>query len=286
MLKRLDVSPLELKKKALDIRWDVLKMIATKGKGHTGPALSIVEIMTALYFGVLNLDPEIPKNPGRDRFLLSKGHACTSLYAALAERGFFPVAKLGEYYQLDSLLGGHPVKGLPGVEAATGSLGHGLPIAVGMALAAKMDKKSHRVFTLMGDGETQEGSVWEAAMAAAHYKLDNLVAVIDRNGMNIDGPTEEVMALEPFAQKWQSFGWVVRTVDGHDVPALIQVMRSAPFAAEKPSVVVAKTVKGKGIDFIENRKEWHHRAPDAKQTEEVFRQLKAQKEALEKEAAS
>jgi transketolase len=286
MLKRLDVSPLELKKKALAIRWDVMKMISTKGKGHTGPALSIVEIMTALYFGALNVDPENPKNPGRDRFLLSKGHACTSLYATLAERGFFPVAKLAEYYQLDSLLGGHPVKGLPGVEAATGSLGHGLPIAVGMALAAKMDKKSHRVFTLMGDGETQEGSVWEAAMAAAHYKLDNLVAVIDRNGMNIDGPTEEVMALEPFEQKWQSFGWAIRTVDGHDVPALIQTMRSAPFAAEKPSVVVAKTVKGKGIDFIENRKEWHHRAPDAKQTEELFRQLQVQKEALEKEAAS
>lgn len=286
MLQRLDVSPLELKRKALAIRWDVMKMISTKGKGHSGPALSIVEIMTALYFGALKVDPENPKNPQRDRFLLSKGHACTALYAALAERGFFPVAKLDEYYKLDSLLGGHPVKGLPGVEAATGSLGHGLSLAVGMALAARLDRKIHRVFTLLGDGEVQEGTVWESAMSAGHYKLDNLVAVIDRNGMNIDGPTEEVMALEPLEQKWQAFGWAARTVDGHDIPALIQAMRAAPFEAGKPSVVIARTVKGKGIDFMENRKEWHHRAPDPKQTVEVFRQLEAQKEALEKEAQS
>jgi transketolase len=216
---------------------------------------------------------------------LSKGHACTALYASLAERGFFPVGRLDEYYRLDSLLGGHPVNGLPGIEASTGSLGHGLPMAVGMALAAKMDRRDHRVFTVLGDGETQEGSVWEAAMAASHYKLDRLVAVVDRNGLEIDGPTETVMALEPLAQKWESFGWAVCTVDGHDLSSLVQTLKSAPFGSGKPSVVIAKTVKGKGIDFIENRKEWHHRAPDPQQAEEAFRQLQAQLTALGKEAA-
>jgi len=286
MLTRSDLSPNELRQKAVTIRQHVIKMISARGKGHTGPALSMVEISTALYFGVLHVDPEIPRHPERDRFLLSKGHACTALYATLAERGFFPVSRLDEYYRLDSLLGGHPVKGLPGIEASTGSLGHGLPMAVGMALAAKLNGSAHRVFTVLGDGENQEGSVWEAAMAASHYKLDHLVAVVDRNGLEIDGPTETVMALEPLPQKWESFGWAVRTGDGHDLPSLVQTLRSAPFVPGRPSVVIAKTVKGKGIDFIENRKEWHHRAPDPKQAEAAFRQLQDQMTALKKEAAS
>jgi len=284
MLERLDVSPIDLKRKALNIRSNVLKMISNKGKGHTGAALSIVEIMTALYFGALNVDPDDPKHPKRDRFLLSKGHACTALYATLAERGFFPVARLEEYYTLDSFFGGHPVKGLPGVEAATGSLGHGLPIAAGMAIAAKRDQKKHRVFTLIGDGEAQEGSIWEAAMSAAHYRLDNLVALVDRNMMSLDGPTEKLMALEPLEQKWQSFGWATQAVNGHDIPALIQAMRTAPWQPEKPSVVLARTVKGKGIDFIENRREWHHRGPTQQEAEEIFRQLETQRKALEMEA--
>jgi transketolase len=246
----------------------------------------MVEIAAALYFGALRLDPQNPRHPDRDRFLLSKGHACTTLYAALAERGFFPVSRLDEYYRLDSLLGGHPVNGLPGIEASTGSLGHGLPMAAGMALAGKMDNRGHLVFTVLGDGETQEGSVWEAAMAAAHYRLDNLVAVIDRNGLEIDGPTETVMALEPLAAKWESFGWDVRTVDGHDPAALVRVLRPAPFSPGKPSVIIAKTVKGKGVDFIENRKEWHHRAPDPGQAQEALRQLEGQIADLDKEAAS
>ncbi len=286
MLSCLDLPPGELKRKAIAIRGHVINMISARGKGHTGPALSMVEIATALYFGVLRLDPEKPRHPERDRFLLSKGHACTTLYAALAERGFFPVSRLDEYYRLDSLLGGHPVNGLPGIEASTGSLGHGLPMAAGMALAGKMDRRSHRVFTVLGDGENQEGSVWEAAMAAAHYRLDNLIAIIDRNGLEIDGPTETVMALEPLHLKWGSFGWSVRMVDGHDPSALVQALRSVPFSPGKPSVVIAKTIKGKGIDFIENRKEWHHRAPDPKQAEEALRQLQAQMAALEKGAAS
>jgi len=284
MLACLDLSPNEMRRKALRIRQHVIKMISARGKGHTGPALSMVEIVTALYFGVLQVDPENPRHPGRDRFLLSKGHACTALYAALAERGYFPVSRLDEYYRLDSLLGGHPVNGLPGIEASTGSLGHGLPMAVGMALAAKLNGQGHRIFTVLGDGENQEGSVWEAAMAAAHYKLDRLVAVIDRNGLEIDGPTETVMALEPLPQKWESFGWAARTGDGHDLPGLVQTLRSAPFVLGRPSVVIAKTVKGKGVDFIENRKEWHHRAPDSKQADEAFRQLQDQLAALEKEA--
>ena len=286
MVSRLDLGPNELRRKAVKIRQHVIKMISARGKGHTGPALSMVEIATALYFGVLWVDPENPRHPERDRFLLSKGHACTTLYASLAERGFFPISRLDEYYLLDSLLGGHPVQGLPGIEASTGSLGHGLPMAVGMALAAKLDRRGHRIYTVLGDGEIQEGSVWEAAMAASHYKLDHLVAVIDRNGLEIDGPTETVMALEPLPEKWESFGWAVRTIDGHDLPSLVQTLRSAPFVSQKPSVVIAKTVKGKGIDFIENRKEWHHRAPDPTQAEEAFRQLQAQLIALGKEAAT
>ncbi|MBW2145498.1 MAG: transketolase [Deltaproteobacteria bacterium] len=286
MLQRLDASPFEMRRIALTLRMHILKMIAGKGKGHTGPALSIADIMTALYFGVLNVDPEDPHNPGRDRFILSKGHACTALYAALAERGYFPGEKLDEYYELDSYLGGHPVKGLPGVEAATGSLGHGLPISVGLALAAKFDGHKHRVFTLLGDGEVQEGSVWEAAMAAAHFRLDNLVAVVDRNNLGVDGYTEELMALEPLEDKWRSFRWEVRTVDGHDPAELVQVLRSAPFASGKPSIVLALTTKGKGIDFVENRVEWHHKAPDPQQAEEAFRQLRAQMDALEREIES
>jgi len=286
MLQTLDTSPLEMRRLAVTLRMHILKMITSKAKGHTAPALSVVEIMTALYFGVLNLDPENPLHPQRDRFILSKGHACTALYAALAERGFFPRKKLDEYYELDSYLGGHPVKGLPGVEASTGSLGHGLSISMGIALAARLDGKKHRVFTLMGDGEIQEGSVWEAAMAASHYRLDNMVAIVDRNNMELDGPTEEVMALEPLEDKWRSFGWSVRSTDGHNAAEMASVLRSAPFEPQKPSVLLALTVKGKGIDFVENRKEWHHKAPDPQQTEEAFRQLRAQMDAVEKEIGS
>jgi transketolase len=286
MLQILDTSPLEMRRLAVTLRMHILKMITGKGKGHTAPALSVVEIMTALYFGVLKVDPENSLNPDRDRFILSKGHACTALYSALAERGFFPIKKLDEYYDLDSYLGGHPVKGLPGVEASTGSLGHGLSISVGLALAARLDGKKHRVFTVLGDGELQEGSVWEAAMAASHYRLDNLVAVVDRNNMELDGPTEDVMALEPLEDKWRSFGWNVRIADGHNAAELAKVLRSAPFSPQKPSVVLALTVKGKGIDFVENRKEWHHKAPDPQQAEEAFRLLRAQMDAVEKEMRS
>ena len=283
MLSRLDKSNMELMCIASKLRISLMSMIAGKGKGHSAPALSMADIVAALYFGVMKVDPKNPKNPERDRFFLSKGHACTALYAALAERGFFPKETLQQYYAFDSKLGGHPVKGLPGVELATGSLGHGLPIACGSAYAGKMDKKDYRVFTLLGDGELNEGSVWEAVMAAAQFKLDNLAAVIDRNFLSSDGPTEEMMALEPLADKWRSFGWAVAEVDGHDPGAMVEVMSGLPFSKDKPSVVIAKTVKGKGVDFMENVRWWHNQAPapGSEEAAKCFRQLECRLEELE-----
>ncbi len=285
MLEYLDTSPLDMKLHAARIRLKIMSMICGYGKGHSSAALSWVEIATALYFGVLRVDPENPKNPERDRFLLSKGHACTTLYATLAERGYFPKEKLDEYYSLGSCLGGHPVKGLPGVEVATGSLGHGLPIAVGMALAAKTDGKKHRIFTVLGDGELQEGSIWEASLAAAHFGLDNLVAVVDRNGLESDGPTEELMALEPLEDKFKSFNWGVRTVDGHDCETLVKALQEIPYIQGSPSIIFALTVKGKGIDFMENVPEWHNKAPvpGSDQAKECFLQIEAQIAELERE---
>ncbi len=286
MLSQLNSSPAELKRIAQKIRINLMTMIAGKGKGHSAPALSMADIVAALYFGVLKLDPENPAHPERDRFFLSKGHACTALYAALAERGFFPQETLRQYYAFDSQLGGHPVKGLPGVELATGSLGHGLPIAAGSAYAGKMDAKPYRVFTLLGDGELNEGSVWEAALGAAQFKLDNLVAVIDRNFLSSDGPTEEMMALEPLADKWRSFGWAVEEVDGHDPGAMVELMSGVPFSPGRPSVVIARTVKGKGVDFMENQRWWHNQAPapGSEQAAECFRQLECRLEELSKQS--
>jgi transketolase len=285
MLERLDTSPLDMKRHAARIRQKIIKMICGYGKGHTAAALSWVEIATSLFFGVLRVDPENPKNPERDRFLLSKGHGCTTLYATLAERGYFQEKKLDEYYTLGSCLGGHPVNGLPGVEVATGSLGHGLPIAVGMALAAKTDGKKHRIFTVLGDGELQEGSVWEACLAAAHFRLDNLVVVVDRNYLESDGPTEELMALEPLEDKFRDFNWGVRTVDGHDCHVLVNALREVPYIIGRPSIVLALTVKGKGIDFMENVPEWHNKAPvpGSLQAKECFLQIEAQLADLERD---
>lgn len=282
MLQVLSSSPTEMQRKALTVRRHIITMISNVSVGHVGPALSIVEILTALYFGVLRCNPERPDDPDRDRFILSKGHACCALYAVLAERGYFPVERLREYRQYDSLLAGHPHKGLPGIELATGSLGHGLSIALGVALTAKMNKKAHRVFALLGDGECQEGSVWEAAMAAAHLAADNLTAIVDRNMLSLDGFTEQVMALEPFADKWRAFGWEVRSVDGHNLQELVDALHTTPFIPGKPSVVVARTTKGKGIDFAENRREWHHKGFSASERDNAFQQLDTQLRELQK----
>ena len=263
-----------------------MKMIVRKGKGHSGGALSMAEILTALYFGVMKIDPEQPMHPDRDRFLLSKGHACTALYATLAKRGYFPASTLDTYYDLNSYLGGHPVKGLPGIEVATGSLGHGPAIGLGMAVAAKMDGKKHRVFVLVGDGEIQSGVVWESIMFAGHHKLDNFVMIVDRNRLQSDAFTEDLLSVEPLDKRFASFGWACRTVDGHDVHALTETLNAAPFEAEKPSVVIAETIKGKGVDFIENVVEYHNIGPQpgTEDAKRAFEQLEQKRVALAKEA--
>lgn len=241
------------------IRRHVITMASDSPGAHLGGSMSCTEILAALLFdGVLRIDPERPGADGQDFLIFSKGHASAALYAALAERGFFPVEELGEYKTPGSRLAGHPLKSIPGVSLATGSLGHGLSVGNGLALAGKHDGSDYRVFVVLGDGECQEGSVWEAAMTAAHYGLDNVVAVVDRNGVQEDGPTEEIMALEPFADKWRAFGWAVEEVDGHDLEALRGPLHRVPLAPGKPSLVLARTVKGKGVSFAEGNHQWHY----------------------------
>lgn len=247
---------------ACAVRRQSLRMVHRARLGHPGGDLSAADILVTLYFGVLRVDPQNPEAPQRDRFIMSKGHCSASLYATLAMRGFFPEAELAEYMTPLSRLNGHPNRTeLPGVEANTGPLGHGLPIAVGAALAAQMDGAPWRTFVLTGDGELQEGSNWEALMAAAHYRLDNLVAIVDRNGIQQGALTESVMRIEPLGDKFRAFGWAVREVDGHDCDALLDVFGAAPFEKGRPSCIIALTTKGKGVSFIENRVEWHHHVP-------------------------
>ncbi|MBN1248649.1 MAG: transketolase [Anaerolineae bacterium] len=256
----------ELRRKATEIRKRNLRMIFDAHHGHTGGDLSAADILTVLYFGdVLSVDPDAPEHPERDRFYMSKGHSSGLLYTTLAFAGFFPKAELSTYMQPLSRLSGHPSTHVPGVEANTGALGHGLPMAVGSALAAKLDAvagcRLRRAFVLTGDGELQEGSNWEAAMIAAHHGLDNLVCIIDRNGIQMMDRTERITSLEPLADKWRAFGWAVREVDGHDHAALLATFAALPFAAGQPNLVLANTCKGRGVSFIENRAAWHHRVP-------------------------
>ena len=262
-----------LKKKAAQIRMDLLQMIYEGKTGHTGSSLSCTDILTTLYYGVMKLDPGNPKWEERDRFILSKGHAVEGYYCILADKGFFPKEELKTFSKFGSRLIGHPNNKVPGVEMNTGALGHGLSISVGMALAGKMNGKAYRVFTLMGDGEQAEGSVWEAAMAGAHYKLDNLVAVIDRNKLQISGNTEDVMALECLEDKWRSFGWEVTAVDGHDYKQLYEVLSSATKTEGKPTLVMAYTTKGKDVACMENVAHWHHGVPTEEQLELALKEL-------------
>lgn len=246
---------------AWKIRRHGLEMTHLSGGAHIGAILSVADIVAVLYGGVARVDPALPRWPGRDRVILSKGHAGAAIYAALAERGFFPVAELKTHYADGSRLSGHVShKGVPGVEASTGSLGHGLSLAAGMAWAAKKDAAAHRVYAICGDGECDEGAVWEAALVAAHYKLDNLLAVIDHNKMQSLDFCENTIGLAPFADKWRAFGWHVLEADGHDHPALHRAFAAAP-AAGRPTVIIAHTVKGKGISFMENDILWHYRYP-------------------------
>ena len=268
----MDVN-ITLSKKSSEIRKSLLKMIYTGKAGHTGGALSSVDILTALFYSVLRFDPDNPGWPERDRFILSKGHSVEGYYNILADIGFFPKEECETFSQYGSRLIGHPNNKIPGVEMNTGALGHGLSISVGMALAGKMDSKTYRVFTLMGDGELAEGSVWEAAMSAAHFKLDNLIGVIDRNGLQISGSTDDVMSLENLESKWAGFGWAVRCIDGHNFDELRGAFAGTPYIKGKPSLIIANTIKGKGVSFMENVAGWHHGVPTEEQFELAMAEL-------------
>ena len=253
---------LELSRIANNIRMGVIEGVYNAGCGHPGGSLSIADVMTYLYFEELNIDPKNPKWEDRDRFVLSKGHTAPVLYAALAERGFIPKEDLKTLRKTTSYLQGHPdMKGTPGVDMTTGSLGLGFSAACGMALSAKVNKKDYRVYTVLGDGETEEGQVWEAAMFAAHYHLDNLVAVVDWNGLQIDGPIAEVMNPTPHNEKFAAFGWHVISINAHDFGAIEAAFAEAKTVKGKPTVIIAKSVKGKGVSYMENACEWHGQAP-------------------------
>lgn len=262
------------------IRRHGLEMTHLSRGSHIGAIFSVAEIMAVLYTGVLNVNPADPLMPGRDRLILSKGHAGASVYAALAERGFFPVEELKTHYQNGSRLSGHVShKGIPGVEFSTGSLGHGLAVAAGMALGARLDKADWRAYVVMGDGECDEGSVWEAALQAHQYKLDNLIAVVDHNHMQSLDFCEKTIALEPFADKWRDFGWNTQVVDGHDVDALRAAFSRAKEnrGSGRPSVIIAETVKGKGVSFMENDILWHYRTPQGEEYDAALTELEAQR---------
>lgn len=264
----------EVKAKALQIRRDIITMLGEAGSGHSGGSLSAADIVACLYFWEMRIDPQQPRQQDRDRFVLSKGHAAPVLYAALAEKGFFPREELKRLRKLGSPLQGHPdMRKLPGVEASSGSLGQGISWAVGMALAGKIDHRDYRVYALLGDGEIEEGLVWEATMAAHHYKLDNLTAILDHNGLQIDGPICKVMSPEPVADKFKAFGWEVLVVDGHDIRQIMEALNRARSVKERPTVIVANTIKGKGCSFMENKVEWHGTAPNRDQTVQALAEL-------------
>ncbi len=264
----------EMEAVAKRLRRHIVSMIGKAGSGHPGGSLSSVEILTALYFKLLRHNPKDPQWKDRDRFILSKGHAAPVLYATLAECGYFPVEELLTLRQLDSRLQGHTDRKLtPGVEMSAGSLGQGLSFAIGVALAGRLNKQDYTVYALLGDGECDEGQVWEAAMAAAHYKVDNLVAIVDKNGLQIDGWTRDVMDIDPFGNKWQGFGWEVFEVDGHDLPQVIDTLEKAKQVKGLPAVIIAHTIKGKGVSFMENNAGFHGKAPDAEQVETALKEL-------------
>ena len=264
----------KLREVAAEIRRNIIRSVHAAGSGHPGGSLSAADIMTALYFHEMKVDPTNPKWEDRDRFVLSKGHAAPVLYAALAEKGFFDKDELLKLRHIDQMLQGHPdMKGTPGVDMSTGSLGQGFSSTIGMALASKLDGKNNRVYVLLGDGEVQEGIVWEAAMAGAHYKLDNLTAILDFNGLQIDGENEEVMNIHPIAEKWESFGWNVLVIDGHDFQQIIDGFEKAKETKEKPTIIIAKTVKGKGVSFMENQVGWHGNAPKKEEADKALGEL-------------
>jgi transketolase len=258
---------------ATRVRKECLRMVHSAHASHIGSTLSIVDLLVVLYSDILNVDPSFPDWPDRDRFILSKGHACTGLYAILAEQNFFPREWLGTYCQNGSKLLGHITKEIPGVEFSTGSLGHGLSIGCGMALAGKRSNQSYRVFVLLSDGECDEGSIWEAALFAGHHKLDNLTVIIDYNKIQALGSVFEVLNLEPLSKKWQSFGWSTTEIDGHDFVQIEKTLSNIPLQAQSPTCVIAHTTKGKGVSFMENQLKWHYQSPDIQQLDQALSEL-------------
>ena len=265
-----------LESMARGIRRHVVTMIHNAGSGHPGGSLSATDIMVALYFGVMNHRSEEPRWPDRDRFVLSKGHAAPALYACLAEAGYFPVDELGTLRQIGSRLQGHPdMTKTPGVEASTGSEGQGLSMGLGMALAGKLDRKSYNIYVMIGDGENDCGQVWEAAMAASFFKMDNLIAILDRNKLQLDGPTDKIMSIEPLADKWKAFGWEVIEIGGHDFKELHNAFEKAKQTKGRPSIIIAHTIKGKGVSFMEGAVGFHGKAPDKDQLKQALEELGA-----------
>lgn len=264
----------ELAKKASSVRQTIIRAIHEAGSGHPGGSLSAADILTLLYFEIMNIDPENPKMEGRDRFVLSKGHAAPALYSVLAERGYFSRDEVLTLRKLGSNFQGHPnMHKVPGIEMSTGSLGQGLAVSVGMALATRLDNGPGRIYTLMGDGEIQEGMVWEAAMAAVHYKLDRITAVLDWNGLQIDGKNDDVMTVAPVDKKFAGFGWNVLQCSGHDFGELKEAFREADACKGRPSIIIAKTVKGRGVSFMENQVSWHGKAPNDEQFAQAMKEL-------------
>ena len=273
---------LELQKMAVEVRKGIVTGVHAAKAGHPGGSLSAADVFTYLYFEEMNVDPKNPKDPKRDRFVLSKGHTAPGLYSALAHRGFFPVEDLKTLRHIGSHLQGHPcLQHTPGIDMSSGSLGQGISVAVGMALSAKLSDESYRVYTLLGDGEIQEGQVWEAAMFAAHYGLGNLVAVVDNNGLQIDGPITEVCSPEPITDKFAAFGWHVITMDAHDFDSIDAAFTEASKVTDKPVAIIQKSVKGKGVSFMENQVGWHGTAPNKEQYDQAMAELNAQLKELE-----
>jgi len=264
---------LGLRKKSAKYRKRILSCIKNAGTGHTGGSLSCIDILNILYNRVMNVSPENFNDQHRDRYIHSKGHSVEALYVILSDQGFFPDSDIDTFSQYQSRFVGHPTRKVPGIEHNTGALGHGLSMSVGIALAGKMDKAPYKVYTLLGDGELAEGSNWEALMAASHYKLDNLVTIVDYNKLQITGPVSKVCNLEPLRKKFESFGWHVKEMDGHNLHDMEQTFRSVPFVKNKPNLILAHTVKGKGVSFIEGDYKWHHKVPDDEQYEEAIAEL-------------
>jgi len=265
---------MDLTHKAHELRALIFKTIIAAGGGHIPTSFSIVEILTVLFYKVLNFNLENHNDPDRDRFILSKGHGAVSLYAVLADLGFFDTDMLMSFGKKGTRLGGHPdMYKVPGVEASTGSLGHGFPFAIGQALAGKIDKKDYRVYALLGDGECQEGSVWEAALCASHNELDNFIAIVDYNKFQAMDRIESINALEPFVDKWKAFGWETVEVDGHDIGELLETLKSVPLKKGKPNLIMAHTLKGKGISYMENQAIWHYRMPNEEEMKIACQEL-------------